>query len=276
MPPQLIITDWSTNGALINAGCSATVTNAALFDGTLPVHDTAFSNPERYYPVGAVRTGLGLSDDAFNLNGLNSDTLGIFIVRQSPDWWLNFWCNSGAFPLLWCGKLANSLSSIGKYVYQALNWSGDTPSLAAPASLTTASLTPYCPADTGPPASTGGGQPARVRIKNYSTAVQPYWGSTLTGNPSVNPAWDGTFPNFDGVNTWTPNNNLSINGVSLSNLSEVSFIGGVWKVVILANGAAGHEIWGGSKSVNSTPVGAYGRSDTVDAVGPDCLSIETY
>lgn len=261
---------------MINSSCGASVANAALFDGTLPVHDVTFSAPERYYPVGAVRTGLGLSDDAFNLNGVNSDTLGIFIVRQSPDWWLNFWCNSSG-ALLWCGKLANSVGSVGKYVFQAVNWSTDIPLLAAPASLTTQALTPYCPADTGPPASVGGGQPARVRLANYSTAVQPYFGAVLSGTPSANPAWDGTFPNWDGANTWRPNVNLTINGVSLSNtLTEVSFIGGQWKVVIIANGSGGKEIWGGAKNVNSTPVGAYGRSDTTDAVGPDCLSVETY
>lgn len=277
VPPHLIITDWATNGAAINSGCAVSQVNAALFDGTLPVLDSTFSASQTYYPVGAVRTGAGLSDDAFNLNGVNSDTLGIFLVRKSPDWWLNFWCNTAPFPLLWSGKLENSLGSVGKYVFTSPNWSGDIPLLLAPASLTTAELTPYCPADSGPPASIGGGLPARVRIKNYATLFQPYLGNTLSGNPSANPAWDGTFPNFDGISKWTPNANLSVNGVALSITSEVNFFGGTeWKTVLIANGAVGHEIWGGSKTVNATPVGAYQRSDTTDGVGPDCLTIESY
>jgi hypothetical protein len=124
--------------------------------------------------------------------------------------------------------------------------------------------------------------PTRVRIVSFNAALF----SVCAGPVSGNPAWDGTFPNFDGDNTnprWFNVGAVSLNGSSIcDSCADVRWLGGGvpgsdtgcgWGINIESIDVG--VIWHGYKVTGADPAGCYVR-DSGCSTGPASLTIETY
>lgn len=109
----------------------------------------------------------------------------------------------------------------------------------------------------------------RLRIRSYVPGLFTACGAC---NASVNPEWDGTFPNF-ALGVYTIDAGVAISGAeTIQALCSIDFFGGAWRLTLVCNGAPVSYIWRGA---SFTPLGVYGQVGGCSAT-PLALVVEAY